>query len=184
MSLDHDRLRGLVLIYEELGPDERRLADAHLNGCADCSSLLVGLQDMERAGRLRGSLPEMGEADLKSQERAEADASLAALHARLRAAESSVVSRAPRAAVAPRRDRRRPWEWTIGAPPLVRVSAALAALAALWILWPRQPSAPLVGGAELARYSGVRGAGGEGWRTGDAFVIRVRLTAPAPPAMR
>jgi hypothetical protein len=184
MTRHHDHLRELVLVYEELEPEEKSMADAHLGECADCASLLAKLQRLEQTSDLRGAVPELGRVRLATAERAQAEASLVALRARVGHPATGVAGPAPR----PAAPKSRPvvssvWEWARRAPLLVRLAPALAVLLVAWILWPRQPVAPLLRGAELERYSGMRGAVGDGFKTGEAFVLKLELAAPARPVV-
>jgi hypothetical protein len=183
MTHNHDHLRELVLVYEELEPEEKRLADSHLGECADCASLLAKLQRLERASDLRGAVPELDRVRLGTAERAAAEASLAALRARVALPATAAPGTAPSPATRPRSAAAALWEWAHRAPVLVRLAPALAVLLVAWLLWPRPPIAPLLRGAELARYSGMRGEAGEGFRTGEAFVLRLELAAPARPVV-
>ena len=54
MNADHVRLRGQVLVFEDLEPQERQEADAHLQVCADCRRVRNGLLAAESR---RGTCP-------------------------------------------------------------------------------------------------------------------------------
>jgi hypothetical protein len=204
MTLDHAGLRELILAYEELEPDERALAEKHLAECRECESLLAELRRAERTA-LSGSLPEPGEIALGTEERLQADASLAALRARLGLAKETPVPplaeppgppghepvREP-ASVAVGRGQVRHGakrrvgppasRWSRRAPVLVPLAAAAAVVIAL-ALWSRSTAPPLVLDARMMPHSGVRGGDQEGWHTGESFVLRLELSAAAAPVV-
>jgi hypothetical protein len=81
MSKEHDRLRGMVLVLEDLEEADRRAADEHLRSCDACRRLRERLLAAEAAGR--GADPLSADVDplggLTDVERAQAGASLSAL---------------------------------------------------------------------------------------------------------
>ncbi|MBI5711118.1 MAG: DUF4384 domain-containing protein [Candidatus Eisenbacteria bacterium] len=181
MNAEHDAWRDLVLVLEELEGDEREKAEAHLASCPECRSLLVRLQGVERGARLQSVLArlERGEPVRMSAGDAEqAHASLLALRVRLGLEGAAPAAGRARAATAG--TGARPWRrhW-------VRVLVPAAAVAAaLLVLWPR-PSGDhvLVRDLRLLPASQMRGGGEGGWHTGDAFVLRFELAAPAQPVV-
>lgn len=115
MTTDHDRLRGLALVLEDLEGDELALARDHLAGCAECAGLRERVTAAEARMRAVPGLSAAREplASLSPAERAAADVSRRALVA---------------GAVTDGRGRRKTW------PRLLPM--ALAAGAALIVLGP------------------------------------------------
>lgn len=183
MNADHDAWRDLVLVLEELEGDEREKAEAHLASCPECRSLLVRLQGVERGARLQSVLARLESREpvrLSAADEEQAHASLLALRARLGLEAAATVPAAGRARAATTGTFARPWRrhW-------VRVLVpAAAAAAALLLLWPR-PSGDhvLVRDLRVLPASQTRGGGEAGWHTGDAFVLRFELAAPAQPVV-
>ncbi len=81
MNADHLRLRGLVLVLEDLEADEHRDAAAHLQACAECRHLRERLLAAEDTLRDVSGLAADDDplAEATTLERAQAAASLAAL---------------------------------------------------------------------------------------------------------
>jgi hypothetical protein len=179
MNADHDRLRALVLGWEELEPGERAQAEAHLAACEACRALLEAVRERERLAAAFAA-PATGTIEPPDAEsRAEADRSLAALRARLGVAEAGV--RRP-AASRPGRGWWARW-WSPGSRAmraLVPAAAAAALAIAVFALWPRGPGEAIaVRGLGIAARSIERGAARAGWHTGDAFELRFELGRPA-----
>ncbi len=198
MTLSHDQLRDLVLSFEELGPHERILAEAHLRDCAACSSLLERARQHERKGLLRGTLPSLDESPaLDSSQRREADASLLALREKLNLGAEPAASREARARE--RRATREGRAWREDRPPsvleilratflgsgrrrwaLAAIPVAAALVWALVVLRPATRDSPaFLGAPKLVATSEMRGGGSEGFRTGEAFQIDLYLSRPA-----
>lgn len=144
--MDHVEFRELVLTYEDLTDDERRLVDAHLEGCAACRHLLGALQDAEHVAAEETDLPPLLLPDdpdiltgLDESERAAAAMSRRQLMAEVRA-----TSR-----------KQRPW-WPAGMGGL-----ALAAALALMV-WQPWVATEAVVDLRLAPVAMVRGGDGTG----------------------
>jgi hypothetical protein len=103
MTTDHREIEDLVLGFEELEDAERARALEHLATCADCRALREGLLRRERDARVIGALPGVGEqrAPLAPEDRAQADASLAALLERAPAERPAAPAPAPARAATP-----------------------------------------------------------------------------------
>lgn len=163
MSDAHDVFRDLVLAFEELTPDERAAAEAHLRGCADCRRLLSRLREIEARAQEAPGLPlESGFDGLTGAHDTEAAASLEALRRRL-------------GLVRPRRRFR-------AALPLALAAAALLAL----FLAPRPgPPVPPVRELRLVAAAADRAGGPAAtrgvWHMGDAFALEFELPVGGVP---
>lgn len=181
MNSEHERLRRLILAWEDLDEVERAAAEAHLVDCEACRALRAHFERRERDVGPRGALPETTPA-LDPAERQRARASRHALLERLGVGESASPlpgAARPRSAWIPRLPR---WSWMAPA-------AAAAVFAFLWLA----RTGPQ-GDAVLEEFAAVRTSvlrGGDSlaapldsaWRTGETFELRVRLARPGWPAV-
>lgn len=179
----HERLRQLVLSWEDLTVEERQDAESHLESCADCRALHAAFERHERTLGPLGSFPESAfEASvaLPEGERASAEASRGALLERLGAGAARSAA-APGARVPARRRASLAWWWV----PAV----AAAAVAIAWLVRPVPTPDDVLRELEVVPLHVVRGhadsgrAGAAGWRSGDEFELRVRLARPAWPVV-
>jgi hypothetical protein len=179
---EHEKLRRLVLAWEELDEAERAAASAHLAECPSCRELLARFEQRECEPGPRGALPNDAPA-LDPADLARAEASRHALLERLGVGEpASVVPRParPRRGWAPRVVR---WAW------LAPAAAAAAVIAVVWLASPRPDAREVVQELVAVRPGTVRGEGSPAaprdgtWRTGEAFELRVRLARPGWPAL-
>lgn len=81
MSMEHDRLRQMILVLEDLDGADREAADEHLGACDSCRRLRERLLEVEAAGRDVDPLPlDDDHLDgLTATERLQARSSLSAL---------------------------------------------------------------------------------------------------------
>ncbi len=187
MTSNHDRLRQLVLAFEELTAAERNEAQAHLATCAECRRLLERFQLHERAPGPRGELSAQAMAASPrpgTHESAAAEASLAALRLRVAAANRPAAKDAeanPRGIALPARPRLRWARW------LVPAAAAAAVLVVLAL--PRRAARDPLRDAALVHAGSLRGEALGGvapdslWRVGDAFEVKLELDAPGWPML-
>jgi hypothetical protein len=184
MTPEHERLRQLVLGFEETTGAEREAAERHLATCDECRRLLERFQAHERAPGPRGALSEAALAERPpagSDELAAAEASLASLQARLREAKPATPEGGARVVALPPRSRGRRVLW------LVPAAAAAATLLALWFV-PRGERHDALRGASLLHAGTLRGDTADAapdslWRIGDAFEVALQLDAPGWPVL-
>ncbi len=81
MSREHDQLKEMILVLEDLDGGERKSAEEHLGACASCRRLRERLLEAEAAGRDTNPLPleDTPLTSLTEIERAQAGSSLSAL---------------------------------------------------------------------------------------------------------
>ena len=174
----------LVLVYEDLTPEERADVDAELERRPDLRALLRRLQEIE--GGPHGSMPDLADT-MTARERASAERSLAELQRkvarRLGAREPSFVERILETAPGW-------WRRFTTAPSWVRaaVPAAAVILAVVLSLPESSPVGPLEA-IPVAHSRGIdvdedrKRAGDREWRAGDAFILRCVVQHPVVPVL-
>ena len=152
--MDHAEIRELILVYEDLTEEERRLADRHLDECAPCRRLLDRLQEAECVATEESRVPAVslpddpqGLVELDAGERAAADESLRLL-----------LRQRPRAASG----RRFPWPVGLGV-----LAAAAALVLMVWTPWNVELT---ITDLRVTPAGVIRGAGNE--PVADAVTLR------------
>lgn len=175
-----------VLGYEHLDDAARAEVDAELARSPELRALRDALLEREGRARPRGALPEAERwpaLELDAPGRADEVTARRVLLQRAGVAAADVLPLRPA-----RRTPRRVW--------LVPAMAAAAAVVAI-VLWPRgavvpPPPAPhaaapvrtpALAALAIEHAAEMRGGAPRAWRSGDAFVLRFRLAAPAAPAV-
>ncbi len=179
---EHERLRRLVLSWEDLDGPERAEAQTHLDECAACRELRATFERHERAPGPHGELPASALSQPPSLSQAERSAeadSRRALLSRLGLGEQ------PPAPARHLRPARRSWpRWPVWLAP----AAAAAVVLFMWLVPPMPKQAPVVEELSAVRPGLVRGGGDaaapdSAWRSGDAFELRARLSHAGWPAI-
>lgn len=182
---DDPRWLELVLVYEDLTPEERADVDALFETRPEFRDLLSELQQIEAGPR--GQLPETLEA-MSDRDREEADRSLLSL--RRKVARRSGVIESPSAGTVFEtigRALARPFR---NASWGMRLAVPVAAVAVLWMfLLPSKSSVGPLTALPAATTRGVEvdegrnRAGDREWRTGDAFFLRCVVQHPVVPVL-
>lgn len=168
-----ERLRELLLHYEDLSDDARAHADALLDAHPEYRAVLARLREAERARPL-GALRDEATVDaLDPVSSAEADRSLDALKRRVARQLAGTGAGDARA-----RNRSRFGRWL---PAQVGAFALAGAVAVLLLLWGRPPSPfrdvalTVPAGTRAGSIASVR----ETWQTGDAFALSLSMARSA-----
>lgn len=161
--LPHGHWLERVLGYESLPEAARLETDAHLLGCAECRALRERLLAGERLAFATESVPDpLSEVALAGE----------ALEAE-RSSRAALLRRIPLALPTPARAARPRRGWWVWAATSVAAAAAIL----IWA-WPRGEHTIDTPGAlsgTIEHAAEMRGAPTNGWRTGDAFQLRLTL---------
>lgn len=170
MTTDHDRLRDLVLILEDLDGDSQRTAQRHYEECPSCRRLLDAIRETERRVRDMPSIPFDANDPLRDLD---AESRAAAERSRTELLESVLDGRRGGGSSGRKR---------LGRPRVVIPLLAAAMLGAV-LLWPRgeDRSRDVIRDFRVAPAAQTRDADGGHWGEGDAFVLRFELARVAYP---
>ncbi len=163
----HEELRDLILVFEDLGEDDKILAEAHLAECESCRKLLISLQRTEQVDAGLGDLP-VDPSDgsdplnhLSSDEQTAARISRQKLLTRVQNKPVHAGSQSSNTG------------WWRRNSTLYSLAVAACLALVIWMPWQNNPQ-ELVQGFRVTTPAVVRGEGSD-LKPGDAFVVRFQM---------